>query len=98
LFDRRNDSTSLCVEYPAPPSLLNLDAWQEYYGFDQNSRQAQIEADFDKETLVLTLTFEGDIPICAAVEALHDDKHIRSPGPVALKQGKQKYQIQAGRA
>jgi hypothetical protein len=98
LFDKRNDSTSLCVEYPAPPSLLNLDAWQEYYGFDQNSRQAQIEADFDKETLVLTLTFEGDIPICAAVEALHDDKHIRSPGPVALKQGKQKYQIQAGRA
>ena len=96
LFDERNDSTSLCVESPAPSSILNLDAWQEYYGFDKNSRQAQLEADFNQETLVLTLTFEGDIPMCAAVEELHDDAHTRSPGPVDLKQSQEEYQIQAG--
>ena len=97
-FDEHNDSTSLRVEYPAPPSILNLDAWQEYYGFDINSRQAQIEADFDKETLMLTLTVEGDIPTCAVVEELYDDTHTLSPGPVELKQDRREYQIKAGNA
>jgi len=96
LFDELDDSTSLCVEYPNPPAILNLDAWQEYYGFDQNGRQGQIKADFDSATLKLTLTVESNIPTCEMVEEFHDEKQIRSPGPVNLEQNQRDYQIQAG--
>jgi hypothetical protein len=98
LFDGRDDSTSLCVEYPQPPALLNLDAWQEYYGFDRNSRQTSIEAEFNPEALTLTLKVEGDMPTGTAVKELHADIQTHSPGPVNLKQGQREYQIQAGSA
>ena len=98
LFDRRDDPTSLCVEHPEPRAILNLDAWQEYYGFDVHGRQAPIEADFDPQTLTLTLAVDGEIPPCAGVAELHDGQEGRPPGPVDLKPGRRTYKIQgAGR-
>jgi len=96
LFDRRDDTTSLCVEYPEPQALVNLSAWQRYYGLDENSRQAQIEADFDPETLKLTPKVDGEVPQCKPVAELHDEDIIVSPGPVNVKPGQQEYQIRAG--
>lgn len=84
LFDQRDDGTSLCIEYPEPQALVNLSAWQEYYGFDRNSKNARIEADFDPETLKLILTVEGEAPECRPVLELHDGDGVKSPGPVKI--------------
>jgi len=96
LFDQRDDATSLCVEYPEPQALVNLSAWQRYYGLDKNSRHARIEADFDPETLKLSLTVDGELPECAPVAELHVPDAVRSPGPVNITSGRQKYQVRAG--
>ena len=96
LFDRRDDYASLCIEYPEPSAVLNLSGWQEFYGLDPNSRQTHIHADFDPETLVLTLTVEGEMPVCSPVEELHGDRESRCPGPVELEQGRREYRIRAG--
>jgi hypothetical protein len=77
LFDERDDATSLCIEYADPKALLNLKAWQEFYGFDRHSAQATIEAEFDPETLVLSVTVRGALP-----------RGLRA-GPFALRQGRQ---------
>ena len=62
LFDERDDATSLCIEHPEPQALLNLAAWREYYGYDTHGGQAAIVAEFDPETLQLSLEVSGDIP------------------------------------
>ena len=97
LFDERNDRISLCIEYPDPQTLVDLSAWQQYYGLDKNGRQARIEANFDPETLVLTLMVDGEIPECKPVPEMHDGDAVRSPGPVKIETGQQEYQIRAGR-
>jgi len=96
LFDMRDDYASLCIEYPEPSAVLNFSGWQEFYGLDANSRQVHIHADFDSETLVLTLTVEGEIPDCAPVEELHEGREDPFPGPIKLAQGRQEYRIRAG--
>jgi len=96
LFDQSDDATSLCVEYPEPRALLDLKAWQTYYGFDRNGGQAQIEADFDPETLLLTLSIVGDVPPGVHVAELYIEREGASPGPVALEPGRRAYKIDAG--
>ncbi len=81
LYDASNDAVSLCVRYPEPQALLNLNAWQEYYGFDKHSTQATVEAAFDPEDLELGWRVEGDVPPCQWVEALHEPEGVRGPGP-----------------
>jgi len=92
LFDQRNDAVSLCVEFPEPQALINLSAWQRYYGLDKNSRQAKTEADFDPETLVLTLMIDEEMPDCKSVVELHDEG-TASPGPVEIKSGRHEYRF-----
>jgi hypothetical protein len=93
LFDVRDDATSFCVEYPTPKALVNLVAWQEYYGLDRNSRQAVIEADFDPETLVLTLSVQGELPKCTRVASIGEPDEEPTPGPFALKPGWQEVHL-----
>lgn len=88
LFDVRDDDASFCIEYPAPQALLDLDGWQEHYGFDTNSRQATIDADFDPETLVLTVSIDGDLPTCSPVPGMTETEEA-TPGPFELKPGRQ---------
>jgi hypothetical protein len=97
LFDQRDDATSMCIEYPEPQALINLSAWQQYYGLDENSRQALIEAEFDPETLTLTLKVDGEMPECKPVAELYDGDAEPSPGPVEIEAGRQEYQIRAGK-
>jgi len=96
LFDAHDDNVSLCIEYPEPCAMLNLSGWQEFYGLDSNSRQARLDADFDLETLVLTLTVEGEMSVCTPVEELHDGRESRCAGPVELGLGRREYRIRAG--
>jgi hypothetical protein len=96
LFDQDDDATSLCVEYPEPRALLDLEAWQTYYGFDRGGGQAQIEASFDSETLLLTLSIAGDVPPGVNVAELYVEGEGASLGPVALEPGRRAYKIDAG--
>jgi hypothetical protein len=96
LFDSRDDATSLCIEYPAPQALVNLSAWQDYYWLDSNSKQAQIEANFDPETLKLTLKIDGETPKCKPIEELHDSS-VDYIGAIRIESGKSEYQIVAGK-
>ena len=96
VFDQRDDELSLCIEYPAPESPVDLSAWQTYFGLDMNSRQTRIEADFDPETLKLTLTVDGEMPPCKPVAELYEEDTISSPGPLELEPGKLEYQVRAG--
>ncbi len=64
LFEKNDDPISLCVEYPAPQALVNLSAWQEYFGLDKNSSQIYIKAEFDPKSLKLILDVDGEIPEC----------------------------------
>ena len=96
LYDARDDETSLCVEHPEPQALMNLAAWREYYGYDTHGGQAEIEAEFDPETLQLTLEVQGDAPSGVVVPAFHDGRAGAAPGPVELAPGKQTCRIRVG--
>ncbi|MGC9346711.1 MAG: right-handed parallel beta-helix repeat-containing protein, partial [Anaerolineae bacterium] len=95
LFDARDDATSFRVETPAPEALLDLAAWQRYYGFDRAGAQTTIEADFDPETLLLTLSI-AETPAPVEVEGYPDAGKTPNAGPVALKPGRRTYRIGAG--
>ncbi len=82
LFDETDDRVSLCIRYPDPEALVDLAAWQEYYGLDKNSAQAPIEADFDPDALELTWKADGEAPACRPVEALHEEAPRSAPGPL----------------
>ncbi|MBM3212618.1 hypothetical protein FJZ33_10385, partial [Candidatus Poribacteria bacterium] len=97
LFDLQNEAISLCIEQPPPMALLNLDAWQEYYGLDKNSKKAQIKAEFDPETLQLTIAIEGEIPECKEIPELHNGGIKSFIGPIELIPGKYKYIVKAGK-
>jgi len=90
------ESPEFQVDYPEPRATLNLAGWREYYGQDRASTQAAIEADFDVERLVLTLSIAGDLPVCPPVPELHDRRAARSAGPFDLKPGRQTYTCRAG--
>jgi len=82
LFDIGSDAVSLCVRYPDPEALLNLDAWQRYYGLDLHSAQARVEAEFDPDTGTLAWQIDGDLPAAQPVGALHEAE-AGPPGPFA---------------
>ena len=93
LFDLEDDSTSLCVEFPAPKALLNLAAWQAYYGFDLHGAQARISASFNPETLELYLEVQGKIPQALPVSALHGEWDDLNPGPIKFEPGQNIYRF-----
>jgi hypothetical protein len=97
LFDAADDSASLAIEFPAPRADQNLAGWQAHFGLDRASTQARIEVEFDPETLALAVTVEGDLPRCAAVPELFGSKRPRSPGPVALKAGRNEFRLKGKR-
>lgn len=80
LFDTGSDPRSLCIRYPEPEAVLNLAAWQEYYGLDTHSTQARIQAAFDVGSGELTWQVEGESPTPQTVTAMHEAKP-GAPGP-----------------
>jgi hypothetical protein len=96
LYDERDDHISLCIAHPEPRALLDLEAWQGYYGFDLHGGQARIEVDFAPETLLLTLSIAGDVPPSVPVPELWTKGEGLSPGPLALEPGRQRYKVDAG--
>jgi hypothetical protein len=85
LFDARGDAVSFCIRYPDPETRLDLDAWQRYYGLDEHSTQARIEAEFDPDEGALTWKVEGGAPATGPVEAMHEAE-AAPPGPFTTEE------------
>jgi len=77
LFDTTSDEAAYLIRYPDPQALLNLAGWREYYGLDEHSTQARIEAKFSVERAKLSWKACGDLPAGQPVEAMHEEQ----PGP-----------------
>ncbi|MCL1857219.1 MAG: right-handed parallel beta-helix repeat-containing protein, partial [Kiritimatiellaeota bacterium] len=52
----------LRVAYPLPTQCLDLDTWQEFFGFDLNSCLADMDIALDEETLTLTFDIRNPLP------------------------------------
>ena len=78
---------SFLIEMPPPPARQNLRGWREFFGYDRNGGQGVIKAVWDAQAAVLTLSYEGEIPKPAAVEAFHGET-ARPPGPLSAEQWK----------
>lgn len=81
LYDAADDAVSFKLANPSPAARQNLAGWQRYFGLDEHSTQARIEADFDIEHGRLTWKIEGDLPGCGPVQVLHADDEQPPPGP-----------------
>lgn len=92
LFDRKDDETSLCVEFPSPKSRVNLEGWQEHFGLDLHSAEGDVSGEFDIDKLVLTLILNDKLPTPVEVPELayEEDETI---GPFALVAGEQKWRF-----
>jgi hypothetical protein len=84
LYDRSNDAMSFRVEYPSPKSIVNFEAWQEFFGYDLKGRQASIQATLDPKSLAVSLDIKGPLPECAPVPELGDAGSGTQPGPFEL--------------
>ena len=87
LFDAAVEKAPFGIRYLAPEPLVNLSAWQEFFGFDTHSTQARIEAEFDPDTLTLVWRIDGELPTCDPVPQLGEGAE-RPPGPFAWEQWK----------
>ena len=72
LYDERDRAASFHLAAPTAV-IVDLAAWQEYFKWDVNGREAHIEAELDPDTLVLRLRIDGPVPgpapICPAGRA-----------------------------
>ncbi len=88
LYDADDDRATLHVESPPPAAMQNLAGWREYFGFDRNGGQCDLEASFDPDTLELTLRIEGDLPEPVSVLALCGEDYPAC-GPFTVEQWQQ---------
>ncbi|WP_124065499.1 right-handed parallel beta-helix repeat-containing protein [Clostridium sp. E02] len=52
----------LRILYPAPPSCLDLPAWQEFYGFDQEGQEGAFQVDLDTDYYTLVFRSAAEYP------------------------------------
>lgn len=53
----------LRIMYPAPEVCLNLQAWQEFYGFDMTGQEGWFDIEVDTEQYTLTFRQSADAPV-----------------------------------
>lgn len=87
IYDSASDQESFHVPYPAPAVRANLQAWQEFFGFDVHGRQIAVQAEFDPDELTLQMKMDGQWPELKAVpqEGAAGDEYPL-PGPFTAEQ------------
>lgn len=77
----------LRVMYPEPEMCLDLQAWQEFCGFDMNGCECDVEIDINSRDLTMDVTIHGKLPAVKADEKVCTDyfgekvKGTRAAGP-----------------
>jgi hypothetical protein len=85
---RHSERAGLCLLYPEPKALMNLEGWRDYFRLDEHSTAAKIRAEFNPDTLVLTCRVEGPMPVCRVVEGVSRGNPPQ-PGPFDESQWKE---------
>lgn len=90
----------LRVMYPEPEMCLDLEAWQEFCGFDKTGDVCDMEIDIDSNDLTMEVTLKGELPLVKADEKVCTDyfgrwdEGKRTAGPViGLSGGKARFSI-----
>lgn len=52
----------LRILYPAPAVCLDLQAWQEFYGFDGNGQEGYLDINIDTETFTMKINKIKELP------------------------------------
>jgi len=56
----------LRVKYPEPEMCLDLDTWQEFFGFDLTGVTADLSIEVNSDDLTMTITAAEQLPEVAA--------------------------------
>ena len=76
------------LSWPTPPLMLDLEAWQKFFGFDKNGAYADMSIEVDLDALTLTWSFSGNTPQAPTgkhfIRDLLGDTagEVRKPGPL----------------
>jgi len=76
------------ISGPGLPSILDLEAWQEFFGFDRNGAYTNMTIDVDLDALTMTWSFEGTTPEVSTEKHFQHDffgqaaGEKRKPGPL----------------
>lgn len=62
----------LRILYPAPPVCLDLSAWQEFYGFDQQGQEGRLDIEVDTTAYTLTMRKAQDQSFTPPWKKLND--------------------------
>ncbi|MFW5980986.1 MAG: right-handed parallel beta-helix repeat-containing protein [bacterium] len=79
----------LKIQYTAPEKWLNFDAWQEFYGWDENGAVVDAEIEFDPENLTISMSISDEVDKVEVVNDIDLDMFGNStdckryPGPFA---------------
>jgi hypothetical protein len=69
------------ISGPGTPLLLELEAWQNFFGFDKNGAYAGMSIDVDLDALTMTWSFSGSTPQVST--AGHSISSARPPASCA---------------
>jgi hypothetical protein len=78
---------------------LSLAAWRDTHGWDKNGAVAEMQLDFDPDTLTLTINSKQPFPKVTAVNHIDDDlfgkatRETRFPGPLADPRAKSVWKV-----
>ncbi|MFP3937955.1 MAG: right-handed parallel beta-helix repeat-containing protein [Phycisphaerae bacterium] len=86
LFASAGRRPTLCVLDEGDGGPLDLAAWREYLGWDINGEDANVQADFDCDTLELMLRIDRERPSPVEVPELHDAADYPAVGPLSAEQ------------
>ena len=76
------------ASWQTPPLMLDLEAWQKFFGFDKNGAYADMNIEVDLDGLALTWTVIGDTPEVPTGKHFKQDLlgepagEFRKPGPL----------------
>lgn len=76
------------ISGPAPALMLDLEAWQKFFGFDKNGAYADMSIEVDLDALTLTWSFSRNVPQAQTEKHFIRDLlgnaagEARKPGPL----------------
>ena len=76
------------VSWLSPALMLDLEAWQKYFGFDKNSAYADMTIEVDLDALTMKWSFSGNTPLVPTEKHFKQDllgetaDGERKPGPL----------------